>query len=256
MLAQEEARLLGHSFIGTEHLLLGLIHEGEGVAARALESLGVTLEAVRQKVAETLGGPGSAEPSGSPPFTPRAKKVLELALRESLQLGHDFVGTEHLLLGLVREGEGVAVQVLAMLGADPLRVRWAVIGLLAVSDAEPGAGGAHHRPVLSAPGGGIPAGVHPGGRPGVHPGAEHTQVVATGRRWVAEVVVRGRRPEDFATAYDELGALAARLGLADLEASRVHLSSVETDEGPGLRLSVAHDLPAVDAGEQEPGSAE
>ena len=117
VLAQEEARLLNHNFIGTEHILLGLIHEGEGVAAKALESLGITLEAVREKVEETIGPAGSST-TGSPPFTPRAKKVLELSLREALQLGHNYIGTEHMLLGLVREGEGVAVQVLVSLGAD------------------------------------------------------------------------------------------------------------------------------------------
>src|ERR1700676_88307 len=129
VLAQEEARLLNHSFIGTEHILLGLIHEGEGVAAKALESLGISLEAVREKVEETMGVAGTA-PSGSPPFTPRAKKVLELSLREALQLGHNYIGTEHMLLGLVREGEGVAAQVLVSLGADLARVRQQVIQLL------------------------------------------------------------------------------------------------------------------------------
>ena len=129
VLAQEEARLLNHSFIGTEHILLGLIHEGEGVAAKALESLGISLEAVREKVEETIGMAGTA-PSGSPPFTPRAKKVLELSLREALQLGHSYIGTEHMLLGLVREGEGVAATVLVSLGADLGRVRQQVIQLL------------------------------------------------------------------------------------------------------------------------------
>ncbi len=129
VLAQEEARLLNHSFIGTEHILLGLIHEGEGVAAKALESLGISLTAVREKVEETIGMAGSA-PSGSPPFTPRAKKVLELSLREALQLGHSYIGTEHMLLGLVREGEGVAAQVLQSLGADLGRVRQQVIQLM------------------------------------------------------------------------------------------------------------------------------
>jgi ATP-dependent Clp protease ATP-binding subunit ClpC len=128
-LAQEEARLLNHNFIGTEHILLGLIHEGEGVAAKALESLGVSLEAVREKVEETIGPAGSST-TGSPPFTPRAKKVLELSLREALQLGHNYIGTEHMLLGLVREGEGVAAQVLVSLGADLPRVRQQVIQLL------------------------------------------------------------------------------------------------------------------------------
>jgi hypothetical protein len=129
VLAQEEARLLNHNFIGTEHILLGLIHEGEGVAAKALESLGVNLEVVRSQVEETVGPAGSST-TGSPPFTPRAKKVLELSLREALQLGHNYIGTEHLLLGLVREGEGVAVQVLVSLGADLSRVRQHVIQLL------------------------------------------------------------------------------------------------------------------------------
>ncbi len=129
VLAQEEAKLLNHNFIGTEHILLGLIHEGEGVAAKALESLGISLEAVREKVEETIG-PAGTTTTGSPPFTPRAKKVLELSLREALQLGHNYIGTEHMLLGLVREGEGVAAQVLVSLGADLARVRQQVIQLL------------------------------------------------------------------------------------------------------------------------------
>ena len=129
VLAQEEARLLNHSFIGTEHILLGLIHEGDGLAAKALESLGISLQAVREKVADAIGPAGSA-PTGSPPFTPRAKKVLELALREALQLGHNYIGTEHILLGLVREGEGVAAQVLQGLGADLVSVREEVMELL------------------------------------------------------------------------------------------------------------------------------
>jgi hypothetical protein len=129
VLAQEEARLLNHSFIGTEHLLLGLIHEGDGLAAKTLESLGISLEAVRAKVADTIG-PAGVAPTGSPPFTPRAKKVLELALREALQLGHNYIGTEHILLGLVREGEGVAAQVLQSLGTDLGGLRAKVIELL------------------------------------------------------------------------------------------------------------------------------
>src|ERR1700709_1834605 len=129
VLAQEEARMLNHNYIGTEHILLGLIHEGEGVAAKALESLGISLEAVRQQVEEIIGQGGSS-PSGHIPFTPRAKKVLELSLREALQLGHNYIGTEHILLGLIREGEGVAAQVLVKLGADLSRVRQQVIQLL------------------------------------------------------------------------------------------------------------------------------
>ena len=129
VLAQEEARMLNHNYIGTEHILLGLIHEGEGVAAKALESLGISLEAVRSQVEEIIGQ-GQQAPSGHIPFTPRAKKVLELSLREALQLGHNYIGTEHILLGLIREGEGVAAQVLVKLGADLGRVRQQVIQLL------------------------------------------------------------------------------------------------------------------------------
>ena len=129
VLAQEEARGLNHNYIGTEHILLGLIHEGEGVAAKALESMGISLEAVRQEVEEIIGQ-GTEPPVGHIPFTPRAKKVLELSLREGLQMGHKYIGTEFLLLGLIREGEGVAAQVLVKLGADLPRVRQQVIQLL------------------------------------------------------------------------------------------------------------------------------
>jgi ATP-dependent Clp protease ATP-binding subunit ClpC len=128
VLAQEEARLLNHNYIGTEHILLGLIDEGQGVAARSLDSLGISVDKVRQEVEEIIGtGPGTP---GHIPFTPRAKKVLELSLREALQLGHNYIGTEHLLLGLIREGEGVAAQVLGKLGADLGLVRNKVIELL------------------------------------------------------------------------------------------------------------------------------
>lgn len=129
VLAQEEARMLNHNYIGTEHILLGLIHEGEGVAAKALESLSISLDGVREQVQEIIGQ-GQQAPSGHIPFTPRAKKVLELSLREALQLGHNYIGTEHILLGLIREGEGVAAQVLVKLGADLNRVRQQVIQLL------------------------------------------------------------------------------------------------------------------------------
>lgn len=130
VLAQEEARLLNHTFIGTEHLLLGLVHEEEGIAAQALRSLGISLEAVREQVKETIGTSSTRSP-GSPPFTPRAKKVMELSLREAMQLGHAHIGPEHLLLGLVREGEGVGAQVLVSLGTDLGRVRQQVIHLMA-----------------------------------------------------------------------------------------------------------------------------
>jgi len=144
VLAQEEARMLNHNYIGTEHILLGLIHEGEGVAAKSLESLGISLEAVRSQVEEIIGQ-GQQAPSGHIPFTPRAKKVLELSLREALQLGHNYIGTEHILLGLIREGEGVAAQVLVKLGAELTRVRQQVIQLLSgyqgKETAEAGTGG-------------------------------------------------------------------------------------------------------------------
>ncbi|MEY3344315.1 MAG: hypothetical protein RL125_36, partial [Actinomycetota bacterium] len=129
VLAQEEARMLNHNYIGTEHILLGLIKEGEGVAAKGLEALGISLDGVRTQVEEIIGQ-GQQAPSGHIPFTPRAKKVLELSLREALQLGHNYIGTEHILLGLIREGDGVAAQVLVKLGADLNRVRQQVIQLL------------------------------------------------------------------------------------------------------------------------------
>jgi ATP-dependent Clp protease ATP-binding subunit ClpA len=129
VLAQEEARMLNHNQIGTEHILLGLIHEDEGVAAKTLESLGIRLEVVRQQLLEIIGR-GQQAPSGHVPFTPRAKKVLELSLREAMELGHSYIGTEHILLGLIREGEGVAAQVLVKLGADLDRARQQVAQLL------------------------------------------------------------------------------------------------------------------------------
>ena len=114
VLAEEQARALHHNYIGTEHILLGLIGEGEGVAAQALESLGISLDGVRQQV-EQIIGQGHQEPQEHIPYTPRAKKVLELSLREAKQLRHNYIGTEHLLLGLIREGHGVAAQVLTEL---------------------------------------------------------------------------------------------------------------------------------------------
>lgn len=130
VLAQEEARTLNHNYIGTEHILLGLIHEGEGVAAKALTELGIALEGVRAGVQEIIGE-GQEAPTGHIPFTPRGKRVMELALREALHLGHNYIGTEHLLLALIREGEGVGAQVLTKLGAELNRVRQQVLQLLA-----------------------------------------------------------------------------------------------------------------------------
>ncbi|WP_030526158.1 ATP-dependent Clp protease ATP-binding subunit [Phycicoccus jejuensis] len=159
VLAQEEARGLNHNYIGTEHILLGLIHEGEGVASKALESLGISLEAVREQVQEIIGQ-GQQAPTGHIPFTPRAKKVLELSLREALQLGHNYIGTEHILLGLIREGEGVAAQVLVKLGADLSRVRQQVIQLISgyqggKEGAAQGAGGTQGGPAEGTPAGSL-----------------------------------------------------------------------------------------------------
>jgi prophage maintenance system killer protein len=137
-LAQEEARLLNHNYVGTEHLLLGLLREGEGVAAKALESLGISREAVRAQVEELIGH-GESAPAGHLPFTPRAKKALELSLREALQLGHNYIGTEHLLLGLAREGEGVAAELLIGFGAGHARLREQVLQLLTGEGEQTGA---------------------------------------------------------------------------------------------------------------------
>jgi ATP-dependent Clp protease ATP-binding subunit ClpC len=146
--SQEQARSLGHNYIGTEHILLGLLAEHEGVAGRALESLEVSLATARAQVEKIIGRGGSA-PSDQIPFTPRAKKVLELSLRESLQLGHSYIGTEHILLGLVAEGEGVAAQVLGKLGVDLDRARAEVLALLGDGTEPPDASGLH--PVVSGP---------------------------------------------------------------------------------------------------------
>ncbi|HJX86807.1 MAG TPA: Clp protease N-terminal domain-containing protein, partial [Gemmatimonadales bacterium] len=157
VLAQEEARLLNHNYIGTEHILLGLIHEGEGVAAKALESLDISLEGVRAQVQEIIGQ-GQQAPTGHIPFTPRAKKVLEYSLREALQLGHSYIGTEHILLGLIREGEGVAAQVLVKLGAELNKVRQQVIQLLSGYQGQGGQGEKTGAGVGQATGEGTPAG--------------------------------------------------------------------------------------------------
>jgi ATP-dependent Clp protease ATP-binding subunit ClpC len=129
VLAQEEARELGHDYIGTEHFLLGLIHEGDGVAVKVLGRLGVSPDDVRSRVLEAIGR-GEHENAEHIPFTPRAKEVLELSLRESRQIGHDYIGTEHLLLGLLREGQGVAAQVLSDAGVTLDQARRQVLELL------------------------------------------------------------------------------------------------------------------------------
>ena len=167
--AQEEARALNHDFIGTEHILLGLVGEGQGVAAKALESLGISLETVRQRVEDAVP-PGQYSRPGHIPFTPRAKKVLELSLSEAKLLGHRYIGTEHILLGLLREGEGVAAQVLTALGADLDGVRERVIQLLAEYQARKGSSGQRQRRLARR------------NRPGRCPGPREQEDVPPGAR--------------------------------------------------------------------------
>jgi ATP-dependent Clp protease ATP-binding subunit ClpC len=181
VLAQEEARMLNHNYIGTEHILLGLIHEGEGVAAKALNSLGISLQTVRQQVEEIVGQ-GQHSPAGHIPFTPRAKKALELSLREALQLGHNYIGTEHILLGLIREGEGVAAQVLVRLGADLNRVRLQVIQLVH--------GATGGRPVRLAAG-------------------ESVRLRGPGEHWVADLLTT------LSKLTERIEAIERHLGLAE-----------------------------------------
>ena len=138
VLAQEEARLLDHNFIGTEHLLLGMLHEGEGMAAQVLESAEISLESARAQVAAAVVSPSSSNPDGHIPFTPRAKKVLELSLREAWELDADLIGTEHLLLALLREGQGLAIEVLVNLGADLGRLREQALQLTSREARDPG----------------------------------------------------------------------------------------------------------------------
>jgi ATP-dependent Clp protease ATP-binding subunit ClpC len=224
VLAQEEARSLNHGFIGTEHLLLGLIHEGEGIAAQALESLEISLEAVRAEVDKMVGSADSA-PTGSPPFTSRAKKVLELALRESMQLGHDYIGTEHILLGIVREGEGVAAQVLVDLGADLSKVRQQVVQVIIGHEGTEAAAGRTYLP----------------GRRARNEPSQPSAIGTVGDAWSVEVVRAGRGPDVFAGAYLRLEELVTGLG-GDLDDSRIGVTSVETNQGPGLRLVVRQEL--------------
>jgi len=210
VLAQEEARLLNHSFIGTEHILLGLLHEGESVAAQALASLDISLETARHAVDEAIGPAGEA-PGGPPPFTPRAKKVLELSLREAIQLGHNYIGPEHMLLGLVREGEGVGAQVLVTLGADLPRVRQQVVQVLS---------GYTSQEVI---GGSLP---EPEGGP---------ETPGTG----ISIEVAGRSAQDYADAVNWLATILAERGLelADVDPSCIRFRAVVTPSGPGLRVT-------------------
>jgi hypothetical protein len=171
VLAQEEARRLNHNYIGTEHVLLGLANEDEGVAGRALESFGVSLERARAEVAEMVGV-GQTVPTGHIPFTPEAKKVLELSLREALQMGHSYMGTAHILLGVVREGDGVGAQILVKLTPGLQQVRERVLELLAegggVAEAEPQAARVARPPaagVAGGPGTFVGSGIHRGPEP-------------------------------------------------------------------------------------------
>jgi hypothetical protein len=234
VLAQEEARLLDHGYIGTEHLLLGLVREGKGVAAKVLESLGISLAAVREQV-EAIIGRGQQAPSGHIPFTPRAKKVLELSLREAGQLGQDYIGTEHILLGLVREGEGVAAQVLVRLGADLNRARQQVIQLL------------HGQAGKSATGEGVPAGSRGGA--GLADDAlarieSADQRLAAIERWVGirpgpddldEEIARARGAKESAIDAQDFGAAAA---LRDKEKQLLATkASRETEHAAGPSLA-------------------
>jgi hypothetical protein len=192
------------------------------VAAKALELLGVRLDDARARVEEAIGQSGTA-PSGSPPFTPRAKKVLELSLRESLQLGHNYIGTEHILLGIVREGEGVGAQVLLGLGADLTRVRQQVVQLVGVDPASVShlrTGGQMEREgSFQLPG-----------------RAPESPIRKVGKSWTAHLVRPGRGPDTFAAAYEELAELVGGLG-AELGDDSITISSVDTEQGPGIELS-------------------
>jgi ATP-dependent Clp protease ATP-binding subunit ClpA len=203
---------------------------------------------VRDKVEEAIGPAGSA-PTGSPPFTPRAKKVLELSLREALQLGHNYIGTEHMLLGLIREGEGVAAQVLVSLGADLARVREAVLNLLSEYERRSG------RPA--------PRGLSITTREAAREGASDSAwesawaaagTASVGKELLIEVVREGRRPEDYTAAYRELAQLLQRHGwvLDDLDAAEITVTSVETSQGPGLRVRVRHRIEEPAAEPDEP----
>jgi ATP-dependent Clp protease ATP-binding subunit ClpA len=207
VLAQAEARLLQHDYIGTEHILLGLIQEGDGVAAQALDALGVELETVRSEIVATIGE-GSTVPTGHIPFTPRAKKVLELSLREALQLGHDYIGTEHLLLGLLREGEGVAAQVLQKLGVTLGVARQEVVGLLAGYAERSGEETPEGRPREAR----------------LRPGRRGTQ------RLVRAMAAVRRTPEE-----PERRPVCPRCEAGLLESARFRVEAIREQEGEGTR---------------------
>ena len=231
VLAQEEARTLRHGFIGTEHILLALIAEGDGVAAKALDELGVTLDEATALVKGRSGANATDNVAGgSPPFTPKAKKVLELSLREAVQLGHNYIGTEHLLLGVIRQDDSIAAEVLLALGADAESVRRKVMNLISRY------GSRESSAETRSPDGGddVPAGRRAAGHP------ELTDRGAEGGDRVISVVRQGRRPGAFAAAYHELAEVVASsgLGIDELDASNIEVRSVDIEGVPGLELQV------------------
>ena len=292
VVAQQEARDLHHPFVGTEHLLLGLLHEHDAIAEQVLEKLGVPLEAVRREVAERVGHWAGAT-KGSPPFTPRAKNVLGLAS----QIGHGETGTQHLWAGINPEREGVAAEVLTDLGVSLDSVRAIILGAFRQGRAT---GWASYAPMSSPVGGGVhrlsgfqrlwyryPGRVLlpviawldcsvPGTRgrlgwlyrPVPRPGEFVTgsmmparrravtdtldRGVSVGTEWTASIVVAGRGPEDFARAHQAVEQLAAKLGIKMGDA-RVRVDSVQTEQGPGLRLVLVHRLDGPDGGDDENG---
>jgi ATP-dependent Clp protease ATP-binding subunit ClpC len=224
VLAQEEARRLSHNYIGTEHILLGLLSEGEGVAAKALEELGIGLDAIRQQVVEIIGR-GAQIPGGHIPFTPRAKKVLELSLRESLQLGHEYIGTEHILLGLIREGEGVAAQVLTRLGVTKDRLQAQVMELLR----------------------GLPASER---MPGGEPVSRSTARVGS-RAQLDEIMQR------LDTISERLSTIERRLGLGEERAGREGAGPEDTGSGDaGTGAAGPGDAGQGDAGQGDAGQGD
>ena len=233
VLAQEEARLLNHSYIGTEHLLLGLIAEGEGVGAVALRQLGVELHATRDAINEMIGASTGTSPAGHIPFTPRSKRVLELALREGVQLGHNYIGTEHILLGLIAEGDGVAAQILIRRGLTLADVRAEVIQILTSHGlpASPPAGG-----WASTPG---DSGTHKPLSPGLRDALEAATALAS------DGTVGSQHVLAVFDAWDDLAAHAAlRTGGFDSTALDVHLAQWpvagtrdETPEQWGARVA-------------------
>ncbi len=198
--AQEEARLLNHNYIGTEHILLGIARDDEGIAVEALDALDLRLAAIRRQVEQIIGR-GAMPPSGHIPFTPRAKKVLELSLREALQLGSNFIGAEHILLGLLREGDGVAAMALVQLGADLNRVRHQVIRVIAQYEGRPAAPESETR--LGGAGSGLS-----GGAPMVRGRGSGWRGARSGS-WEADVM------PVLADIQRRLAAIEKHLGIAD-----------------------------------------